>query len=89
MDLHKLLSFAVQNGASDLHIQAGAIPMLRISGHIRAVDGAELSNEEALTFIASIAPESLRPRVPELRVLNPRGRAGRNRERPALFQQEP
>ena len=32
MDLDKLLRFAVENGASDIHIQAGASPMPALSG---------------------------------------------------------
>lgn len=65
MDLNKLLAFAVEHGASDVHIQAACVPMLRVSGQIRAVEGPELTDDEALRFITAIAPEAARPRIKE------------------------
>jgi twitching motility protein PilT len=32
MTIDQLLKFAVDQGASDLHLQAGSAPMLRITG---------------------------------------------------------
>ncbi|MEX2333758.1 MAG: hypothetical protein WD600_05835, partial [Pseudohongiella sp.] len=32
MDISKLLTFAVQNGASDLHLTAGMPPVIRVDG---------------------------------------------------------
>ena len=61
IDLQKLLKFAADKGASDVHIQALAAPMVRISGQMRALkDDEALTREETLDFIASIAPESLK-----------------------------
>jgi twitching motility protein PilT len=56
MELDKLMQFAVEHGASDLHIQAGAPPMLRIGGQPRFVDGAALTAEETRQFVSSIVP---------------------------------
>ena len=56
IDLQKLMRFAAENKASDLHIQADAVPMLRIGGTLRAVDSPPLSEQEVIAFIASIAP---------------------------------
>ena len=56
--LEKVLRFAVENGASDVHIQALAPPMMRISGEMRSVNAQPLTDKEVLDFIASIAPES-------------------------------
>jgi twitching motility protein PilT len=56
MDLDKLLQFAVESGASDLHFQAGAPPMLRIGGLPRFVDGPPLASEDSKRFVASIVP---------------------------------
>ncbi|MGE5610943.1 MAG: type IV pilus twitching motility protein PilT [Bacillota bacterium] len=56
MDLKTLLNFAVENGASDIHLQASSVPMLRIAGQVRPVQGSPLTNEDLQAFIASIAP---------------------------------
>lgn len=55
-NLEVLLRFAVDQGASDLHIQAGAKPMLRLGGQIRAVDADVLSKEDTRNILASITP---------------------------------
>ena len=39
MELTSLLKFAVEQGASDVHIQAAAQPMLRLCVHMRAIEG--------------------------------------------------
>ncbi|UCD27817.1 MAG: PilT/PilU family type 4a pilus ATPase [Planctomycetota bacterium] len=57
MDIQKVLRFAVENNASDVHIQAGAPPMLRIAGQIRSVESEPLTDEEIAEFITSIAPQ--------------------------------
>jgi twitching motility protein PilT len=56
VDLDKLMQFAVEHGASDLHIQAGAPPMLRIGGQPRFVDGPALTGEDARQVVSSIVP---------------------------------
>jgi len=56
IDLQQLLKFAAENKASDLHLQADAVPMLRIGGQLRLVDASPVSEEELLAFIGSIAP---------------------------------
>ncbi len=56
MDADKLMQFAVEHGASDLHIQAGAPPMLRMGGQPRFVDGPALTDEETRQFVAAIVP---------------------------------
>jgi len=56
MDFERLLKFAVEHGASDLHLQAAAPPMLRIGGNIRSVEGEPVTNEQMVAFVRSIAP---------------------------------
>jgi twitching motility protein PilT len=41
--IHELLSFAVEHGASDLHLGAGEVPAVRIDGQIRRMDEDRLS----------------------------------------------
>ena len=47
MDVTQILAFAVERGASDVHLSAGEPPMLRIHGEIKRLDHAALSREEA------------------------------------------
>ena len=42
MDITQLLEFSVQQKASDLHLSAGTVPMLRSDGDIRRIDMPEL-----------------------------------------------
>ena len=55
MEIVNVLRFAVENNASDIHIQADAPPMLRIAGQIRSVEAPPLSDAEIHRFVASIA----------------------------------
>jgi twitching motility protein PilT len=56
MNLDALINFAVEQGASDLHLQASAAPMLRIGGQIREVRGEPLSTEEMTGMLAGMLP---------------------------------
>ena len=38
MDISKLLTFSVKEGASDCHISAGEPPMIRIHGDLKKLD---------------------------------------------------
>jgi hypothetical protein len=42
IDLHKLLYFAAENNASDLHPQADAVPLPRVGSQMRTVDAPSL-----------------------------------------------
>ena len=56
MNFDQLIRFAVAQGASDLHLQTGASPMVRINGLIRVVESPPVSEEELRQFILSIGP---------------------------------
>jgi twitching motility protein PilT len=51
-----LIKFAVEQGASDIHLQTGASPLLRIGGLIRTVESPPVSADELRQFITSIKP---------------------------------
>jgi twitching motility protein PilT len=57
MDMQKLLRFAAQNDASDVHLQTGLRPIVRIGGIIRATDAPIITDEELRNYIASIVPK--------------------------------
>src|SRR5437764_5769088 len=65
MDFGQLLRFAVEHDASDVHLQAGLPPRVRIGGIIRGINQATLTDEELQTFISSIAPARFRDRFDE------------------------
>jgi twitching motility protein PilT len=65
MDFNKLLHFAVEHDASDVHLQAGLKPTLRMGGILRATDAPPISDEELHQFITSIVPKRLSDRLDE------------------------
>jgi twitching motility protein PilT len=56
MDFPQLLRFAVEHDASDVHVQTGLPPNLRIGGILRATSVPPINEEELHNFIKSIAP---------------------------------
>ena len=58
MEILDILKAAVENNASDIHILAGKPPMLRIRGHIDALQGfSELTPEDTKAMIYSMLYE--------------------------------
>ena len=52
--LHQLLKFAVEHNASDVHIQAGLPPRLRVGGIVRAVNLPAATDDQVREFIATL-----------------------------------
>ena len=52
MDLKDLCRSAVQSGASDLHLKGDCIPMMRIKGQMKALEGATILQAERLGKMA-------------------------------------
>jgi twitching motility protein PilT len=65
MDFPLLLKFAVEHNASDVHLQAGLPPRVRIIGSLRAVEQPGLTDEQVREFIAAIAPPRMRENLDE------------------------
>ena len=55
-----LLRFAIEQGASDLHLSAGQPPMVRLHGELRRVDLPPLSSEEAHRLIFDVMGDGQR-----------------------------
>ena len=51
MDITQLLTFGVEQGASDCHLSAGEPPMLRINGDLKKLDHPVLTREQVHTMI--------------------------------------
>ena len=60
MDVTELLSFSVQQKASDLHITAGLPPMIRVDGEIRRIKMDALEDKEVQTLIYDIMSDRVR-----------------------------
>ncbi|WOE32980.1 MULTISPECIES: type IV pilus twitching motility protein PilT [unclassified Acinetobacter] len=54
MDITALLTYAVQHGASDLHLSAGMPPIVRIDGELQPMDVSCLDHEQIQQLILSI-----------------------------------
>jgi twitching motility protein PilT len=65
MDYQMLMRFAAERDASDIHLQAGLSPKVRIQGVLHTVDQPALTDPEVLQFIASIAPQRMRDKLEE------------------------
>ena len=53
-DLEKFLKTSVKLGASDIHLQAGSTPMMRIDGRARFLDVDELTDEQMEKFVEKV-----------------------------------
>ncbi|MGO9471337.1 MAG: type IV pilus twitching motility protein PilT [Isosphaeraceae bacterium] len=56
MNFDQLIKFAVEQSASDIHLQTGASPLLRINGQIRTVESQPITGNELRQFVLSIKP---------------------------------
>jgi twitching motility protein PilT len=54
MNFDQLIRFGVDQGASDVHLQTGASPLLRINGQIRTVESPPVANQDLRQFMLSI-----------------------------------
>ena len=59
MTIDQLLKFAVDQDASDLHLQTGASPLVRILGQMRAIEVPPLTDPQVRQFIQAIAPRTI------------------------------
>jgi twitching motility protein PilT len=65
MDFQTLMRFAAEREASDIHLQTGLSPKLRIQGVLHTVDQPALTDEYIRQFISSIAPARMRDKLDE------------------------
>jgi twitching motility protein PilT len=71
LDIDDLLTYAVENGASDLHLTNQLPPSIRVDGSIRPIEGLpRLDNEQIREMIFGILTQSLRERFEAERELD-------------------
>ncbi len=56
--LQKILSYAVKNGASDIHLTVGSPPAVRIDGAVRFTEAEALTPKDTVEFAKEIMTES-------------------------------
>ncbi len=63
LDIDELLTYAVRNGASDLHLANQLPPAIRIDGSLRPIEGlARVDNEQIREMVYRILTQGLRER---------------------------
>jgi twitching motility protein PilT len=67
IDISKLLTFAVQQGASDCHISAGEPPMVRLHGDLKKLDHPALTQDETHALIYDMMSDVQRKNFEEHR----------------------
>jgi twitching motility protein PilT len=67
MDISKLLTFSVKEGASDCHISAGEPPMIRLNGDLKKLDHPALTQEETHALIYDMMSDVQRKNFEEHR----------------------
>ncbi|MBT8117635.1 MAG: twitching motility protein PilT, partial [Gammaproteobacteria bacterium] len=60
MDIAELLTFSVNNGASDLHLSAGMPPMIRVDGDMRKVNVPVLDHKTVHGLVYDIMNDKQR-----------------------------
>jgi len=57
LDLDHLLAYAVERGASDVHLKVGAPPFIRVDGRLERIDHASVSQVETERIAFAIMPK--------------------------------
>lgn len=60
MDITELLAFSAKQGASDLHLSAGLLPMIRVDGDIRRINLPALDHKEVHRLVYDIMNDKQR-----------------------------
>lgn len=60
MEISELLAFAIENGASDLHLSGGGPPVLRIDGSLRRIKASPLSGDAIRAMLHTVMSEAQR-----------------------------
>ncbi len=69
-DINQLLNFSVEQGASDLHISAGSIPMIRVHGTMRKLRLPVMTQEVMERLIFAVLNEFQRERFEEVKEID-------------------
>ena len=57
LHIDRLLETVVKQGASDLHLTVGRPPVIRLQGHLRALETKTLTPEDTVALMKAVTPE--------------------------------
>ena len=57
MNINELLTYALDSGASDLHLSTGSIPMVRINGTMKPLNMPALEETDMETILPQVMEE--------------------------------
>ena len=60
MDIAQLLTFAVKQGASDMHLSAGLEPMIRVDGDVKRINLPAMDHKQVHDMIYDIMTDKQR-----------------------------
>ena len=69
-DINQLLSFAVDQGASDLHLSTGSIPMIRVHGRMRKLTLPHMTQEIMKRLVFEILSQPQQERLEEVKEID-------------------
>ncbi len=70
MNIPQLLRFSVSNGASDLHLSAGSVPMIRLYGHLQKMDMPPTSDAELREAVYDVLTSDQIERFEEMKEID-------------------
>jgi twitching motility protein PilT len=70
MDVNQLLSIAIEQGASDLHLKAGSPATARVHGVLRSITDVKLDHEHLVSMAAAIMSNAQRQRFKDAHELD-------------------
>ncbi len=88
VNIQQLLGYALESGASDLHLSSGSIPMVRIHGEMKKLQLSEMNDEVMHTILNEILNDNQKKTFKEkLEIDFSTSLEGRGRFRVNFFQQ--
>jgi len=88
VNIQQLLGYALESGASDLHLSSGSIPMVRIHGEMKKLQLSEMNDEVMRTILNEILNDNQKETFNEkLEIDFSTSLEGRGRFRVNFFQQ--
>lgn len=70
LDIFELLRFAVDQGASDLHLSAGSLPMVRVHGHMRHLNLPRMTADDILGIVRRVLTRDQMERFEEMKEID-------------------
>src|SRR4051812_27202920 len=67
LSLLDFLKTAIKINGSDVHLQAGSVPMIRVDGRARYLDCPELTDEQMTHFVEELCPQADKREILEKR----------------------